>query len=163
MKPVSIRFFTPQDNTQTSSPKNKKANVAKQVKLEGYISPAGKLVLPAKTIHQLELEADSVRFKVGTDSGKRKIKVLYLVPTQDTQADSFELVKAAKSYTIALGVILQKGGIDYKTTKYEFTLSPFTDEEGISGYSLSLANPGPKPTYTGKPRGRKSKVTNSGG
>ena len=163
MKPITIRFFTPQDNAQTSLPKNKKANAAKPVKLEGYISPVGKLVLPARTMDQLELEADSVRFKIGTDPGKRKIKALYLVPTQDAQSDSFELVKGAKSYTIGLGVILQKGGIDYKTTKYRFTLSSFTDEEGTRGYSLVLENPAPQPPYTGKPRGRKSKVANQAG
>lgn len=81
------------------------------------------------------------------------------MPTQDAEAESFALIKAAKSYTVSLGFILQKGGIDYKTIKYSFTLSPFTFEEGIISYSLALRNADPKPAYTGKPRGRKPKAT----
>jgi len=160
MKPMTLHFFTHQDNAQTTPTKTKKANVAKLPKLEGYISSSGKLVFPAKTVNQLELVADSLRFMIGTDSGKRKIKSLYMVPTHDAQADSFEAVKAAKSYTIALARILQKGGIDYKTTQYRFTLSPFNYEAGIAGYCLALETPGLKPAYTGKPRGRKARVTN---
>ena len=158
MKPKPIRFFSTQDNTQTTLPKSKKTKVAKPVKLQGYISPVGKLVLPAKLMDQLGLDADAVRFQIGTDQGKRKIKSLYLVPTYDAQTESFELVKGAKSYTIALARILQKGGIDYKTTKYRFTLSPFPYAEGITGYSLALRDPSPKPAYSGKPRGRKPTV-----
>jgi hypothetical protein len=157
MKLKTIRFFSPQENAQTKVPKSKKAKVIKPLKLEGYISPTGKLVFPAKTINQLNLEVNFIHFQIGTDQGKRKIKSLYLVPTYDIQAESFELVKAAKSYTIDLGYILRKGGIDYKTIKYSFSLSPFTYTEGIIGYSLTLQNPSPKPAYTGKPRGRKPK------
>lgn len=159
MKPKTIRFFSPQDNALAKPAKGKKAKQAKPVKLEGYISPVGKLVFPAKTIDQLELEADSIRFKIGTDQGKRKIKTIYLVPTHDAQEQSFALDRAAKSYSVNLGVILQKGGIDYKTTKYKFILSPFTYQEGIIGYSIVLENAAPKLAYSGKPRGRKPKVT----
>ena len=155
MKPKPIRFFTPQDNTPTKSRKGRKA---KPAKLEGHISPLGKLVLPTKIIDKLELKADSVRFLIGTDQGKRKLKSLYLVPTCEAQAESFELVKAARSYTIDLALILQKGGIDFKTSKYQFTLAPFPFAEGVTGYTLALRSPGPKPVYTGKPRGRKPKV-----
>jgi len=102
MKPKTIRFFSPQENALTQPTKNKKNNVAKPVKLEGYISPAGKLVFPAKTMDQLALQADSVRFQIGIDQGKRKIKSLYLVPTHDAKDESFAVVKAAKSYTIDL-------------------------------------------------------------
>jgi hypothetical protein len=160
MKPKTIRFFSPQDNTLAKPEKSKKSKEAKTVKLEGYISPVGKLVFPTKTIDQLEIEADSVRFKIGTDQGKRKIKTIYLVPTHDTQDQSFSLEKGAKSYSVDLGVILKKGGIDYKKTKYKFILSPFTYQEGIIGYSVSLENPDSKPAYSGKPRGRKPKATN---
>lgn len=160
MKPKTIRFFSLQDNTLAKPTETKKGKEAKPIKLEGYISSAGKLVLPAKTIDHLKLQADSARFKIGTDQGKRKIKTVYLVPTQDAQAESFTLIKAAKSYTVDLGFILQKGGIEYKTIKYTFTLSPFTYEEGVIGYSLALRNPDPKPAYSGKPRGRKPKATN---
>ena len=148
MKPKTIRFFSPQDNALAKPAKSKKGKEAKPVKLEGYISPTGKLVFPTKTIDQLAIGADFVRFKIGTDQGKRKIKTIYLVPTQDTQDQSFSLDKAAKSYTVDLGVILKKVGIDYKTTKYKFILSPFTYQEGITGYSTSLENPAPKPAYS---------------
>ena len=78
--------------------------MAKPLKLEGYISPVGKLVVPAKTMYLLDLKANSTRFQIGTDRGKRKIKSLYLVPTQDAQTESFAFVKAAKRYTIDLGL-----------------------------------------------------------
>ncbi|SFF36506.1 hypothetical protein [Spirosoma endophyticum] len=160
MKPKTIRFFSPQDNALAKPTKTKKGKEAKPIKLEGYISPTGKLVFPAKTIDQLEFQADSARFQIGTDQGKRKIKTIYLVPTQDDQDESFTLLKAAKSYIIDLAFILQKGGIAYKTTKYLFSLSPFPYQEGVIGYSLALQTSDLKPAYTGKPRGRKPKVTN---
>ncbi|MBC3788920.1 hypothetical protein [Spirosoma utsteinense] len=155
MKEKAIRFFTPDENTNTKLPKA----ATKSAKLTGYISGAGKLVFPAKTLDQLELEADTVQFRIGTQTGKRSLKSLYLVPTNDEQADTFSLQKAAKSYTLALGVILEKGGVDYRHTKYTFTIEPFDYEAGVVGYELRLAgaSPAEKPAYTGKPRGRKPK------
>jgi len=148
---IPIQFFTPEENIQAQS-KSKKP--AKPIKLEGYISSVGKIVIPTKTMGKLEI--DSTRFQIGTDQGKRKIKVIYLVPTQ--HENSFELIKAAKSYTIDLSTILQKVGIDYKSTKYSFTISAFDYQEGITGYKLTLQSDKPKVPYTGKPRGRKAKV-----
>ncbi|WP_080238604.1 hypothetical protein [Spirosoma rigui] len=155
MKDKAIRFFSPQENTAT---KPGKAG-AKPVKLEGYISTTGKLVFPTKTMNQLELEADSIRFRIGTQEGKRTIKSLYLVPTHDPAVEAFALKKAAKGYTIPLGLILQNGGIDYSLTSYTFTISPVDLEDGLVGYELRLQNAAPKPVYTGKPRGRKPKQT----
>lgn len=156
MKPKQIRFFIPQDNT-AAAPKKKEA---KPAKLEGYISSTGKLVFPQKIMDQLGLATDSVRFQIGTQPGKRKLKVLYLVPTQDTQAETFPLSKGAKSYSISLSYILQKAGLDYSLTNYTFTLSPFDYQEGVKGYELKLHDPTPKPAYQGKPRGRKAKSAN---
>ncbi|MBC3794664.1 hypothetical protein [Spirosoma utsteinense] len=155
MKEKSIRFFTPEENTNTKTPKA----ATKATPLTGYISAAGKLVFPAKTLDQLELEADTVQFRIGTQAGKRSLKSLYLVPTHDNQADTFALQKAAKSYTLALGIILVKGGVDYHQTKYSFTIEPFDFEAGVVGYELRLAGASPanKIAYTGKPRGRKPK------
>lgn len=156
MKNKVIRFFSTQDNTLAKPKKEKALAKSKPVKLEGYISPAGKLVIPAKNFDQLELPTDLSWVKIGTDVGKRKIKTLYLIPS-DSEDNSFELVKAAKSYTISLDIILKKGGIDYDQTKYSFTLTSFTDEFGTSGYVMKLTNDAPKAVYTGKPRGRKPK------
>ena len=158
MKAKQIRFFKVLENTPAKA-KEKVAKPAKAPKLEGYISSSGKLVLPQKTVDQLKLE-DTVRFQVGTEPGKRKLKVLYLVPIQPGQeAESFAWTKAAKSYTIAINYILQKGGLDYSQTKYTFALTPFDYQEGIVGYELKLQAPGlDKPAYTGKPRGRKPKT-----
>lgn len=153
MKDKAIRFFSPEENTVI---KQSKAS-AKPVKLEGYISTTGKLVFPAKTMSQLELEPDSVRFRIGTAEGKRTIKSLYLVPTHDPNADAFTLKKAAKGYTISLGLILQNGGIDYSLTNYTFSVNPVDLEDGLIGFELRLQNTAPKPAYTGKPRGRKPK------
>jgi hypothetical protein len=153
MKDKAIRFFSPEENTATKPGKA----VKEPVKLEGYISTTGKLVFPAKTMNQLELEADSVRFRIGTPEGKRTIKSLYLVPTHDPNVEAFPLKKAAKGYTIALGLILQNGGIDYSLTSYTFTVNPVDLEDGLIGFELRLQDAAPKPSYTGKPRGRKPK------
>lgn len=130
--------------------------MAKPIPATGYISATGKLVFPAKTIAQLGFEPENSQFKIGTQEGKRKIKSLYLVPVTDGESESFSLEKAAKSYTISLALILQKGKIDYAQTKYIFTVNPFDYETGVTGYELLLADQTPKAPYTGKPRGRKA-------
>ena len=152
MKEKSIRFFTLNENI-----KQPKAAAAKEPILTGYISASGKLVLPLKTVEQLGIDPETTGFKVGAQAGKRKLKSLYLIPSQDEQEDVFALTKAAKSYTIALGVILQKGGVNYSQTKYTFTLAPFSYEGGISGYELQLQDTAPTSDNTGKTRGPKPK------
>lgn len=152
MKATALRFFSPEDNNES-----KKKATPKSVTLTGYVSAAGKLVFPDKTVSQLSIDPEATRFKIGVEEGKRKIKSLYLVAADDISSDSFEMTKAAKGYTIALALILQKSGIDYATTKYTFTIKEFTYEDGVSGYELQLSDSAPKPAYTGKPRGRKPK------
>jgi len=154
MKAKSIEFFSPQDNSQPA-----KKSVAKAPKLTGYISAAGKLVFPHKTVEQLGLDPQATRFKIGTQEGKRKLKSLYLIPGSASESDAFELVEGAKSYSIPLGVILQKKGVDYANTKYNFTIQPFDYEGDVTGYELEFEQPGPKTEYTGKPRGRKPKAS----
>jgi hypothetical protein len=151
MKVKAIKFFTPQENT----PKTDK--VKAQPKLTGYISAAGKLVLPSGTIEQLGIQPDATRFKIGAQEGKRKLKFLYLIPSSDHSA-SFALVKSRRGYVIPLEIILKNGGVDYANSKYTFTISTFDYEEGVQGYELALNDSEPKPEYTGKPRGRKAKV-----
>lgn len=153
MKATALRFFSPQDNSESKAKSTPKA-----VALTGYLSPAGKLVFPAKTVSQLGFNPDTTRFKIAAQEGKRKIKSLYLLPATDDSTETFELVKAAKSYTISLAVILQKGGIDYAKSKYTFVIKPFSYEDGVSGYELQLNDLAPKLTYMGKPRGRKPKT-----
>lgn len=151
MKLKSIKFFTPEENslkTEVSKPKPSPT---------GYISPAGKLVLPSNTLEELGIEPETARFKIGTDEGKRKIKSLYLVPSGD-ETDTFTLARSGRGYVIPLAIILKKGGIDFAQTKYVFTVSLFNYDEGVVGYELVLASTEPKPEYTGKPRGRKAKV-----
>lgn len=153
MKAAQIRFFSPQEN---SKPKVKeKSTTKKATPVTGYISAAGKLVFPGKSIAQLGFDSENTLFKIGTEEGKRKIKSLFLIPAGDDQAETFELEKAAKSYVVSLPIILQKGGIDYSKTKYIFTVKPFEYETGVTGYELQLSDQAPKPAYTGKPRGRK--------
>jgi hypothetical protein len=150
MKTKSIKFFSPQENLP-------KGEVAKsKPKPAGYISATGKIVLPAAALEELGIEADTTRFKVGTDQGKRKINTVYLIPASG-ESDTFELVKSGRGYVIPLGIILKQGGVAFDTTKYTFTVAPFNYEEGIVGYELALASSEPKPAYTGKPRGRKPK------
>ena len=153
MKALPLRFFSPKENSVT-----KEKSVVKSVPVTGYISPAGKLVFPAKTIGQLAFDPDTVRFKIGTQEGKRKIKSLYLIPATDEQDDAFELTKAAKSYVIPMASILQRSSLNFADTKYTFTVKAFDYQEGVTGYELQLNDQTPKPEYTGKPRGRKRKV-----
>ncbi|MDB5239630.1 MAG: hypothetical protein JWP57_255 [Spirosoma sp.] len=94
---------------------------------------------------------------MGTQAGKRKLKSLYLVPAQEGQEDRFDLTKGAKSYTLALGIILQKGGVQCSQTKYTFTLVPFAYEGGVNGYELHLKDSAPIAANTDKRRGRKPK------
>ncbi len=150
MKSTEIRFYSSQDNSLV-----KEKSSPKPVTITGYVSNGGKLVFPQKTVAQLAFDPDTTRFKIGTQPGKRKVKSLYLVPAENEQDGAFKLVKAAKSYTIPLAVILQKGGVDYANAKFNFTVKPFEFETGITAYELQLSTDAPKPAYTGKPRGRK--------
>lgn len=152
MKTTEIRFYSPSDNS-TAKPKTK--SEPKSVAITGYISPSGKVVFPAKSVAQLPFDPENTSFKIGTQQGKRKVKALYLVPTGGEEAGTFKMVKAAKSYTIPLALILQKGGVKYEDAKYTFTVKPFDYEPGTTGYALQLNSDAPKVPYTGKPRGRK--------
>jgi hypothetical protein len=154
MKPVAIRFFSPQDNTKLSQKGTTKQTP--KVSLTGSISATGKLTLSLKTVEQLHIYP-ATRFKVGIEQGKRKIKSLYLIPTQEDPSDTFELVKKANSYSIALALILQRGGVDYRKAQYVFSIHPFEPQDGVRGYELRLGTSAPKPPYTGKPRGRQAK------
>ncbi|HEV7350815.1 hypothetical protein [Telluribacter sp.] len=158
MKAKAIKFFSPEENSEPKSKRTEKAPA-----LKGYISGAGKLVFPSKTIEQLDFNPDQSRFMIGAQEGKRKIKSLFLVPTTDDQAVSFEMAKGAKNYSISLAVILQKNGVDYANNKYNFTVAPFDYEEGTTGYELQLESQAPKAEYTGKRRGRKPKNENQEG
>ncbi|WP_020599218.1 hypothetical protein [Spirosoma panaciterrae] len=153
MKAKQIRFFSLDENSEAK--KTKKKSAVKSAPVTGYISPAGKVVFPNKSAVQLGIDTENNRFKVGTQDGKRKIKSLYLIPDTGEGEEAFTLEKAAKSYSLSLPFILQKGGIDFGETKYTFSVKPFDYEEGVTGYELKLANQNPKPEYTGKPRGRK--------
>lgn len=156
MKSFSIQFFSLSDN---SLPKEKKEAKPKKVVLTGYISGAGKLVFPAKTVAQLGSDFESSFFKIGTQEGKRKAKSLYLVKSEES-ADSFQVQPAAKSVSISLPVLLKKIGVDFSETKYTFIIKPF-EYEGAEGFELELSTANeeekPKVEYTGKRRGRKPK------
>ena len=154
MKAINIHFFSPTENQQPTAKAEKAAQPAKLI-LTGYISTAGKLVLPAKTVAHLGVDLSKTSFKVGMDEGKRKAKSLYLVPGSN-DAETFTFEKAAKSYTLALPFILKKSGVDFSKTKYGFTIRLF-EYEGTTAFSLQLAPEAAaaKVPYTGKPRGRK--------
>lgn len=152
MKIKAIKFFSPEENVPVQKPAAKVKPVP-----TGYVSAAGKLVFPSATLEELGIEAASTQFKIGTDEGKRKIKSLYLVPTQGPeQAFSFER-SCRGGYVIPLAVILKKGGIDFENGKTCFSVRVFNHDEGVTGYQLSFEHEGPKPEYTGRPRGRKPK------
>ncbi|MEZ0607152.1 hypothetical protein ACAW74_01495 [Fibrella sp. WM1] len=153
MPSVDLRFFAPEENTKPRA----KRTVRKPVKVTGYISSGGKIVLPQKSVSQLGFDPESTRFKIGAEQGKRKVKVLYMVPVSGDEAGTFAFSKAAKSYTIAMAIILTKNGIDYSDKKYTFTIAPFEFDENVTGYELKFEDPADKPAYTGKRRGPKPK------
>lgn len=158
MKSVDIRFFSVEENSQPKE-KKEKTPKAKKVVLKGYISNAGKVVFPAKTVAGLGIDIENTSFKVGMQDGKRKAKSLFMVPATSDQTDVFQLEKAAKSYTLSLPFILKKSGIDFKENKYEFVVNIFDYQESTAlELQLSQAETAPKAPYTGKPRGRKPKV-----
>lgn len=148
MQTDEIRFFNPSENTDVEPKKRTK----KPATLTGYISATGKLVLPNKTVEQLGLNPADTLFKVGAQAGKRKAKLLYLVPASGADSAAFEVVKAAKSYSISLPFILQKNGIDYVSQKYSFVISPFDFDGGVTGYMLKLNKPAEKTGKVGRPR-----------
>lgn len=152
MAPKDIRFFLPEEN----QPKSKEKTKAKTLPT-GYISNAGKIIFPAATIEELGIEPENTRFQVGTDQGKRKIKNLYLIPTD--QPNAFSIVRTGRGYSLPLNVILEKGGIDFAISKHIFTASIF-DHEGVAGYALMISQETvvEKAPYTGKPRGRRPKT-----
>ncbi len=153
MKVTSLKFFSPRENAK---PVEKKAS--KPTILKGYISTSGKLIFPSKVVDSLGIDPTAILFKIGAQAGKRKLTSLYLVPAAEGEPDTFKMTKAAKSFTIPLGVILQLGGITYGETKYTFVINPF-EYEGVTAYELQLSkDQAEKAAYTGKPRGRKPKV-----
>ena len=159
MKPVSIQFFSPSDNTKSTQPPTTKQT--RNVSLRGSISATGKLIFSPKTVAQLALDPTVARFKIGIEQGKRKIKSLYLIPTHEDPSNTFELVKKTNSYRIALSLILQKGSVDYQKTPYGFTIHSFANQDGVRGYELRLSTLAPKPPYAGKPRGRRVQPSTS--
>ena len=153
MPSIDLRFFGPEENTKARA----KRTTRKPVKVTGYISSGGKLVIPQKSVAQLNVDPDSAAFKIGAEQGKRKIKSLYMIPASSDEAGTFSFAKAAKSYTIPLGVILDKNGIDFANKKYSFTIAPFSFDENVTGYELKFDEPAEKAPYTGKRRGPKPK------
>lgn len=150
MKTPQIKFFTPEEN----APKASKA--VEKAKPSGHISEAGMLIFPKTTLEEIGVDPQTAFFKIGTAEGKRKIKSLYLVPTEE-QEGAFAFTRVGRGSGIALPVILKRGGIDFETVKHVFTVSIFNYSEGVIGYELAIQPEAPKEPYTGKPRGRKRK------
>jgi hypothetical protein len=152
MKHKAIKFFSPEENV----PKTKAAEKAAPLPT-GYISNSGKLVFPAVALRDLGIDPESTKFKIGTREGKRKIKSVYLVPAANTD-QTFLFEKSGRGHVIPLAVILKKGGVDFENQKLIFKISTFDFDQATKGYELAIENEVPKPEYTGKPRGRKTKV-----
>ncbi len=98
MKPVAIRFFSPQDNTELSQQGTTKQTP--KVSLTGSISATGKLTLSLKTVEQLHMYP-AARFKVGIEQGKRKIKSLYRSLVQNGAKMKIELFNSRGSTLVS--------------------------------------------------------------
>jgi hypothetical protein len=152
MKTPQIRFFTPEENAPLAA---KSVLKAKPI---GHISETGTLIFPKATLEEIGVEPQAALFKIGAAEGKRKIKSLYLIPT-DQQEGSFAFTRIGRGSGIALPVILKRGGVNYESVKHFFTVTIFNYSEGVIGYELAIETEVPREPYTGKPRGRKPKVT----
>lgn len=152
MKAPQIKFFTPEENTPQAS------KIVEKAKPTGHISNSGLLVFPKATLDEIGVEPETALFKIGTAEGKRKIKSLYLIPSNE-QDGTFAFTRVGRGSGIPLPVILKRGGIDYEAAKHNFAISLFNYSEGVIGYELAIEADVPKEPYTGKPRGRKPKAT----
>lgn len=150
MKIPQIKFFTPDENAPQISKAVEKA------KPSGHISESGMLIFPKATLEEIGVEPQTALFKIGTQEGKRKIKSLYLIPTEE-QDGSFAFTRIGRGSGVSLPVILKRGGIDYEAVKHIFTVTIFNYSDGVIGYELAIQPEAPKEPYTGKPRGRKRK------
>ncbi|SEJ15634.1 hypothetical protein SAMN05216327_106381 [Dyadobacter sp. SG02] len=86
MKIPQIKFFTPEENAPLAAKSVVKA------KPTGHISESGMLIFPKATLEEIGVEPQTALFKIGTAEGKRKIKSLYLIPTEE-QAGSFAFTR----------------------------------------------------------------------
>ncbi len=94
-----IRFFTQADNQATAA-LAKAAKAVKSVPLTGYVSPTGKLVLSTKTVQAMGNLSGVQAMKVGSPAGKRKLTVLYLVPTDEQDVEGFAATSTPRGLTI---------------------------------------------------------------
>lgn len=125
VKMPAIRFFIQADN-QAVSTQAKTKHLKQPALLMGYVSDTGKLVLPTKTIQATSDLGSALAMKVGRQAGKRKLAVLYLIPTDEQDSEGFPAVVTSSGVTIELAQILTGGRINYKAEKYSFSLRPFT-------------------------------------
>ncbi len=153
-------LFLRQDNKPASITAVTKKS-AKLPALTGYISTTGKLVFPIKTWQVITKSGPVQRMRVGTQTNKRTLSKLHLIPTDKHDDHGFPLAAAAKGSTIKLDRILQDGQIDYKHDKYRFTLVPFSYQAGEIGYMVQLTSQADKlkVPYMGKRRGYKPRVS----
>lgn len=126
---MDIRFFTQEDNELNG--KAVAANAA------GYISRSGKLILPLRAFEQVGFDPQVTRYRIGTKTGKRKVKTLYLVPTDEADPAAFELIASPKKYYMALSGLLRKYRLYYWAVHYKFTIQPFI-YDGATAYALEL-------------------------
>ncbi len=144
MKKKSILFFSPTDNVE----EKKKSSKSKEA-VTTSISKKGKLLLSPAVLELLEADPSSAKFKVGTEERKRGVGSFFLVKADDADTDAFAVAKSGRGHGIALGAIFDKVGLDYSAYDYTFEIKPFSyEEEGISGYELSLKDKAPRTAAT---------------
>lgn len=147
MKIPEIRFFSPEEN---EAPKVKEEVV---VQPTGYISATGKIIITHSTAAQVGLKPTESGFRVGMPENKRKLKSLYIIPAPKGEDGVFEMTESGRNYFMALGVILENSGVDFRNNKYTFDINSFQYNDNVTGYELKLDQPTPKI----KRAGRKSK------
>lgn len=142
----NISFFSPEDNQEETR--------KTRPQFWGNISARGTLVFPADAVAALGIDLDG-QYRIGTTDNRKKLKKLYMFPAvADQPGFSFSRIGRGKGFELSR--ILTAGGIDYSAGSYRFEIQQVSYEE-TQGFLLSFEPLGPKPAYTGKPRGRKRK------
>ncbi|MPR32930.1 hypothetical protein [Salmonirosea aquatica] len=142
-----IRFFSPQENKAERKTRTKEETDAPAT---GYISATGKVIIPQKAAEQVGLNSEHTTYMVGTQQNKRKLKSLYIIPASGHVEGAFEMQSSGRNNFIALGVILEKSGLDYQNNKYTFDINSFVYGDDIKGVELKLNKPTPKAKRAGR-------------
>jgi bifunctional DNA-binding transcriptional regulator/antitoxin component of YhaV-PrlF toxin-antitoxin module len=131
VNPNKIRFFSPVDNADEAP-----LEAPKETTFTTTVTKTGRLAFPQKLMEGLRIDPSKPHYKVGTVNRRKGVKALYLMPTEEGDAEAFELSKTGRGYSIPLKGVLQKIGLNFQDHEYTFTVTPYDYGDGVSGFEL---------------------------